>query len=228
MEFVKYWGEGFDVVYGKRVSRKGETVLKKATAHLFYRFADKLIKPKMPADTGDFRLLSRRAVDALKQIREHHRFMKGLFAWIGYSQKAVPYERQPRYSGRTKWNYWRLWNFALEGFTSFTIAPLKIASYLGLLIAAGAFLFMGKVIYKKLVFGDPVQGYASMMAIILFLGGAQLTALGIIGEYIGRIFNETKQRPLYLVKTYAPSLTSILSLRAKTGADGVTIRKVTE
>ncbi|MDW7710842.1 MAG: glycosyltransferase family 2 protein [Deferrisomatales bacterium] len=204
-ELVTRWREGFDVVYARRSAREGETFLKKSTAKLFYRAIHGISRVRIPEDTGDFRLLSRRAVEALKLLREQHRFMKGLFAWIGYPQVAVYYRRDPRVAGQTKWNYWRLWNFALEGITSFSIAPLKIATYVGLLTSVGAFLFAAFVIYKTLVYGDPVQGYPSLMVVILFLGGVQLMSLGMIGEYLGRMFNETKQRPLYLVNRYLPS-----------------------
>jgi polyisoprenyl-phosphate glycosyltransferase len=204
-ELVRKWREGFDVVYARRTARDGETYLKRSTAKLFYRVIQSISRVRIPEDTGDFRLLSRRAVEALKSLREHHRFMKGLFAWIGYPQVAVYYRRDARFAGETKWNYWRLWNFALEGITSFSIAPLKIATYFGLLTAAGAFLFAAIVIYKTLVYGDPVQGYPSLMVVVLFLGGVQLISLGMIGEYLGRMFNETKQRPLYLVNRYLPS-----------------------
>ena len=196
------WREGFDVVYATRSARGGETMLKKTTAHFFYRVMQSVSRFKIPEDTGDFRLLSRRAVDSLKQLREQHRFMKGLFAWIGYPQKAVPYVRDPRFAGETKWNYWRLWNFAIEGITSFTIAPLKLAMYVGLLVALGAFSYGAIIVVKTLLFGNPVAGYPSLMVVILFLGGVQLVALGIIGEYLGRMFDETKGRPLYLVNAY--------------------------
>jgi polyisoprenyl-phosphate glycosyltransferase len=196
------WREGFDVVYATRSARGGETMLKKTTAHFFYRVMQSVSRFKIPEDTGDFRLLSRRAVDALKQLREQHRFMKGLFAWIGYPQKAIPYIRDPRFAGETKWNYWRLWNFAIEGITSFTIAPLKLAMYVGLLVALGAFSYGAIIVIKTLLFGNPVAGYPSLMVVILFLGGVQLVALGIIGEYLGRMFDETKGRPLYLVNAY--------------------------
>ncbi|GIX49569.1 MAG: glycosyl transferase family 2 [Candidatus Tectimicrobiota bacterium] len=204
-ELVKHWRAGYDVVYGKRVARQGETWLKKATAYAFYRVLQKLARVPLPEDTGDFRLLSRRAVNALRQLREQHRFMKGLFAWIGYPQKAVPYRRDPRYAGTTKWSYWRLWNLAIEGITSFTIAPLKVASYLGLLTACLAAAYALFVVYKTLVWGEPVAGYPSLMVAILSLGAVQLLTLGIIGEYLGRIFNESKQRPLYFVKDYVES-----------------------
>lgn len=201
-ELVKHWKAGFDVVYAKRTMRDGETIIKKATAHMFYRLIRRVTRLEIPEDTGDFRLLSRRAVDALKELREQHRFMKGLFAWIGFPQKEVLYRRQPRFAGRTKWNYWHLWTFAIEGFTSFSIAPLKVSSYLGLLTALAAFVYAMFVIYKTIVFGEAVRGYASLMVVILFLGGIQLMALGIIGEYLGRTFNEAKRRPLYFVKLH--------------------------
>lgn len=204
-ELVKCWREGYDVVYAKRVVREGESAMKKITACAFYRLMRCLSKIKIPENTGDFRLLSRRAVDSLRLFREHHRFMKGLFTWIGYPQKEITYRRDPRFAGQTKWNYWRLWNFALEGITSFTIAPLKFATYLGLLAAVVAFIFGIFIIYRTIIYGDPVKGYPSLMVVMLFLGSIQLIALGVIGEYVGRIFTETKQRPLYFVKTLLPS-----------------------
>ncbi len=203
-EFVKWWTEGYDVVYAKRVSREGETILKKVTAFLFYRFIRKMSEVSIPEDTGDYRLLSRRAVDSLKRLRERHRFMKGLFAWIGYPQKEVPYTRDPRHAGRTKWNYWKLWNFALEGITSFTSLPLKLSTYLGFIVAAGSLVYATVMVYKTVMYGNPVAGYPSLMVIILFLGGVQLISLGLIGEYLARVFDESKQRPLYLVKQYLP------------------------
>ncbi len=201
-ELVNAWRDGYDVVYATRSAREGESIMKKLTAHLFYRAIQGVSRFKIPQDTGDFRLLSRRAVNALKQFREQHRFMKGLFAWIGYPQKSVPYRRDPRFAGETKWNYWKLWNFAIEGITSFTIAPLKIATYLGLVVALGSFGYGTFIIVRTLLFGNPVAGYPSLMVVILFLGGVQLVALGVIGEYLGRMFDETKGRPLYLVNAY--------------------------
>jgi glycosyltransferase involved in cell wall biosynthesis len=177
-------------------------MIKRATAHLFYRFIQRISRVRIPEDTGDFRLLSRRAVDSLKTLREQHRFMKGLYAWIGFSQRAIPYRREPRFAGKTKWNYWRLWNFALEGITSFTIAPLKIATYVGLFVAVAAFAFSIFIVYRTIRFGDPVPGYPSLMVVVLFLGGIQLVTLGIIGEYLGRAFDEVKQRPLYLINQH--------------------------
>lgn len=207
-ELVTQWEAGFDVVYAQRTSRSGETLMKRATAAVFYRLMSRISRINVPRDTGDFRLLSRRALQALCKLREQHRFMKGLFTWIGFPQKAVPYQREPRYAGTTKWNYGKLWNLALEGFTSFTVAPLKIATYVGGLIALLAFVFALFIVYKTLVYGDPVKGYPSLMVAVLFLGGIQLVALGIIGEYLGRMFMETKRRPLYLVKEYLPAATA--------------------
>jgi glycosyltransferase involved in cell wall biosynthesis len=204
-ELIAHWHEGYDVVYGKRVSRDGETWMKKVTARYFYRFIRFVSRVQIPEDTGDFRLLSRRAVEALKQLREQHRFMKGLFAWIGYPQKAVLYRRDPRYAGASKWNYWHLWNFAIEGITSFSIAPLKLASYVGLITALGAFAYGTYMAVRTLLFGNPVPGYPSLIVVILFLGGLQLLALGVIGEYLGRIFDESKRRPLYFVQEWVPS-----------------------
>ena len=204
-QLIDEWRNGYDVVYATRFERQGESRLKKATAYGFYRFINQISRVKIPADTGDFRLLSRRAVESLRQLREHHRFMKGLFTWIGYPQKGISYQRDPRYAGTTKWSYWRLWNLALEGITSFTIGPLKIATYLGLLTAVAAFIYAGVIIAKTLLYGDPVAGYPSLMVVILFLGGVQLITVGIMGEYIGRMFDESKHRPLYFVNAYEPS-----------------------
>jgi len=203
-QLVKEWEKGYDVVYAKRTQRRGESWLKKITATIFYRLMRHVGKVRIPEDTGDFRLLSRRAVDALNTLSEQHRFMKGLFAWIGYKQKAVYFDRDPRYAGVTKWNYWKLWNFALEGITSFTIAPLKFATYIGFLTAFVAFVYGSYMLIRTLLFGNPVPGYPSLIVIILFLGGMQLMAIGVVGEYVGRIFTETKRRPLYFLNNYKP------------------------
>lgn len=203
---IATWREGFDVVYARRNTREGETWMKKATAAGFYRVMQRLGgKVQLPPDTGDFRLMSRRAIDALLKLREQHRFMKGLFAWIGFPSKAVRYDRAPRAAGETKWNYWKLWNFSLEGITSFTVAPLKVATYVGLLTAIGAVIYLAQLVFRTIFFGNPVAGYPSLLAVVLFLGGVQMMMLGIIGEYLGRIFNETKQRPLYFTERYLPS-----------------------
>ena len=203
-DLVAAWREGFDMVYAQRRERQGDTALKKATANLFYRMMARMGRVPLPPNAGDFRLMSRRAVTALLTMREQHRFMKGLFAWIGFPTRAVPYDRAPRHAGETKWNYWKLWNLALEGITSFTVMPLKIATYLGLAVAVFASFYGGVIVLRTLLFGNPVPGYPSLMVVVLFLGGAQLMTLGVIGEYLGRVFNETKQRPLYVVERYEP------------------------
>lgn len=205
-ELVAAWREGFDVVYAQRSARHGEGWLKRTTAAAFYRLMQRIGgRVELPKDTGDFRLMSRRALDALLRLREHHRFMKGLFAWIGFPSRAVRYERHPRAAGTSKWNYWRLWNLSLEGITSFTVGPLKVATYLGLATSVVALLYGLQVVVKTVLFGNPVAGYPSLMTVVLFLGGVQLMTLGIIGEYLGRVFNETKQRPLYIVERHLPS-----------------------
>jgi glycosyltransferase involved in cell wall biosynthesis len=215
-ELLKGWRKGHDIVYGKRISREGETLVKRVTAHAFYRLIQHLSHVRIPEDTGDFRLLSRRAVDALKQLREQHRFMKGLFAWVGYSQHAIPYHRDPRVAGQTKWNYWKLWNFALEGITSFSVAPLKLSTYFGLTVAFTAFLYGAWIILKTLLFGEAVRGYPTLLVVVLFLGGTQLVAIGILGEYIGRMFDESKHRPLYLLNAYLRPTVDV----AATGENG--------
>lgn len=198
--------QGYDVAYAQRSARHGENILKRATASAFYRLMQRLGgKVQLPRDTGDFRFMSRRSLDALLTLREQHRFMKGLFAWVGFPSVAVPYERAPRAAGETKWNYWKLWNLSLEGITSFTVGPLKIATYLGLATALFAGVYLLQLVIRTIFFGNPTAGYPSLMAVILFFGGVQLITLGIIGEYLGRIFNETKGRPLYLVERHLPS-----------------------
>ena len=205
-ELIAEWKNGFDVVYAKRTVREGESALKKFTAAAFYRVIRAISRTRIPADTGDFRLLSRRAVDALRQIRERHRFMKGLFVWIGYPQKAVEYKRDPRHAGASAFNYWRLWNFAIEGITSFSTGPLKFATYVGMLVALASLIYALWIVYQTIAYGNAVRGYPSLMVAVLFLGGVQLLCIGIIGEYLGRLFNESKNRPLYLVNEYAPAL----------------------
>lgn len=198
---VDQWQAGFDMVYAKRKTREGESWLKKATAAAFYTFMKNIGSTPIPPNVGDFRLISRRVADALLQLPEKHRFMKGLFAWVGYPQTEVLYDRDARFAGDTKWNYWKLWNFAIEGLTSFTIAPLKIASYIGVITALSAFLYGLFILVKALIWGDDVQGFPTIMISMLFLGGVQLLVLGVIGEYLGRAFNEVKQRPLYLIES---------------------------
>ena len=218
-EFVAKWREGYDDVHGTRLERDGEGWLKRGTAHLFYRVIGRLSHTPIPADTGDFRLLSQRSLAALRQLRERHRFMKGLFGWVGYNRVALPYHREARNAGRSKFNFWRLWNLALEGITSFTTAPLRLATYLGLLTALLAFVYGLWIVGKALLWGDPVAGWPTMMAVILFLGGVQLIALGVIGEYLGRLYDESKQRPLYLVDSWRPE-TGVSSVPGPVGDTG--------
>jgi len=201
-KMIKLWEEGYDDVYAKRNSRDGESWLKKSTSRLYYRILQKATHVPIQQDTGDFRLLDKRCVKALTQIRESQRYTKGMFSWIGYRKKEIRYDRDARAAGVTKWNYPKLINFAIDGLTSFTTAPLRISSLLGIVVSFAAFLFIIILIVRTALFGDPVDGYPSLMAVVLFLGGVQLLSLGIIGEYIGRIFNETKNRPLYFVEEY--------------------------
>ena len=214
-QFIAKWREGFDDVHGTRLERDGEGLLKRATAHGFYRLIGSLSKTPIPRDTGDFRLLSPRALAALRQLRERHRFMKGLFGWVGFNQVAIPYHREARVAGHSKFNLWKLWNFALEGITSFSTAPLRVATYVGVATALIAFGYGTWIILKALFWGDAVAGYPTMMSVILFLGGVQLMALGLIGEYLGRLYEESKQRPLYLVDRWVPA-TGVSSVTSAT------------
>ena len=198
-EMLREWRAGYDVVLMRRRSRARESWLKKGTARGFYYAVGRIGTIGIPEDVGDFRLLSRRAVEAVRRFPERSRFMKGLFAWIGFPCCELVYDRDGRYAGETKWNYWRLWNFALEGITSFSAAPLKVASYIGLASSLAAFVYGAYVVVKTLLFGDPVPGYPTLVTLVLLLGGLQLMALGVIGEYLARMFVEVKQRPLYLV-----------------------------
>lgn len=218
-QFVSKWREGYDDVHGTRIQREGDGWLKRATAAGFYRVIGRLSKTPIPADTGDFRLLSPRALAALRQLRERHRFMKGLFGWVGFRQVAIPYRREARLAGRSNFGLWRLWNFALEGITSFSTAPLRVATYFGLLTALFSFVFAAWIVVKAALYGDRVAGWPTMMVVILFLGGIQLIALGLIGEYLGRLYDESKQRPLYLVDVWQPGVGGVFSAR-QPGAKG--------
>ena len=201
-EMISYWEQGYDDVYAKRKSRKGETWLKKFTSKMYYKTLQSVTKIEIQKDTGDFRLLDRRCVEALKQFRECQRYTKGLFSWIGYNKKEILYDRDPRAAGETKWNYKKLIDLSIDGITSFTTAPLRWSTIIGIAISIIGFIYMLAIIIKTLISGIDVPGYASTMVVILFIGGIQLIFLGIIGEYLGRIFNETKNRPLYLVNEY--------------------------
>jgi glycosyltransferase involved in cell wall biosynthesis len=199
-EMIAKWREGYDMVYATRRARKGETVVKRTTANLFYRLLDRISEVQIPRNTGDFRLMDRCVVDALKLLPERTRFMKGLFAWVGYKQTAIYYDRDPRLAGETSWNYLKLWQLAVDGITSFSATPLKVWSYLGLFLSVSALLYAAFLVIRVFVQGVDVPGYASMMVVILFMGGMQLITLGVFGEYLSRIFTEVKGRPLYLVR----------------------------
>ena len=201
-EMLKYWEEGYDDVYAKRKSRKGESFLKKFTSWGYYRVLQSMTNIEIQKDTGDFRLLDRRCVEAIKQMRESQRYTKGLYSWIGYKKKEILYDRDPRAAGKTKWNYRKLANLSIDGITSFTTAPLRWAALIGILVSLLGFIYMMVIIIKTLIYGIDVPGYASMMVVILFLGGLQLIFLGVIGEYLGRAFYETKHRPLYFIDRY--------------------------
>jgi glycosyltransferase involved in cell wall biosynthesis len=198
--FVDAWKEGYDVVYGLRESRVADGKLKAFTAELFYTAFNRIAANPIPHNVGDFRLIDKRVVHALRRLPERGRFMKGLFAWVGYPSKAVPYARPARKLGQTKWNYWRLWNFALDGIVSFSSAPLRIWTYCGLLIALFAIAYATFILIDALFFGISVPGYASLIIVMLFSTAANLVSLGMIGEYISRLFVEAKQRPVYLLE----------------------------
>jgi glycosyltransferase involved in cell wall biosynthesis len=206
-DMIALWEKGYDDVFARRTSRNGESWLKKLTSKWYYRILQSSTRIPIQVDTGDFRLLDRRCIDALKQMRESERYTKGMFSWIGYQKKEVLYERQPRFAGETKWNYRKLVNLAIDGITSFTTTPLRIASILGFFISFFAFCYIIYLLVRPLFGVSTGAGYSSLMAVVLFLGGVQLLSLGIIGEYIGRIFNETKHRPPYFVEEYHESKT---------------------
>lgn len=197
---VAHWQKGAEVVLAQRASRACDTFLKRVTAAAYYRVHNTLSDLKLPENVGDFRLMDRAVVNALKQLPERHRFMKGLFAWVGFNTVIVPYEREARSAGQSKFSGWRLWNFALEGITSFSTWPLRSWTYIGLAIASLAFVYGSYIIARTMILGVDVPGYASLLSLLLFFGGLQLIGLGVVGEYIGRIYDEAKGRPIYLVK----------------------------
>ena len=201
-ELVKYWEEGYDDVYAKRSSRKGETWLKKFTSKMYYRVLQHLTNVPIQEDTGDFRLLDRRCVNALRKMRESQRNSKSMFSWIGYKKKEVLYDRDPRIAGKTKWNYKKLVDLAIDGITSFTTSPLRISTYISIPTFVVLFVYFVYVIAKCIVTSTAIQAYQAIILLILFFSGVQILLFGIIGEYLGRIFNESKNRPLYLVNEY--------------------------
>lgn len=201
---VEHWRSGYDVVYGLRVSRDSDSILKRTSANLFYKIFNRLSPLKIPPDAGDFRLIDLKVAEVLKNIPERNRFMKGLFSWVGFKCIAVPYERPKRETGKTKWNTWKLWNFALDGLLSFSTLPLRVWTYIGIIIAILSFIYGSLIVVRTLIFGIDLPGYASMLTVILFLGGIQLFSIGILGEYIGRVFIESKNRPLYVIESKYP------------------------
>lgn len=201
-EMLKYWEQGFQDVYAKRASRGKESWLRKKFSLLFYRILDNATRFDVLQNVGDFRLLDRKCINALRDLRETERYTKGLFCWIGYKKKEIIFHRGDRAAGDSKWSFWSLFNLAIEGITSFTTTPLRFATISGFIIALFAFVYALFFITKTLIYGDPVQGFTTLIVIILFLGGIQLMTIGILGEYIGRIFNETKSRPVYIVDEY--------------------------
>jgi len=197
------WREGFDVVNMQRSERLGESWLKKKSAAVFYSLLNIMSQTDIPENVGDFRLIAREVVDHINALPERNRYMKGIFSWPGFKQATLPFTRDPRFCGESKWNYFKLVGLAIDGITSFSIRPLRAATVLGLIIASSAFLYGLFVVSKTLLFGEPVSGYPSLMVVQLALGGIQLITIGLLGEYIGRIFIETKQRPLYLIQSYS-------------------------
>jgi glycosyltransferase involved in cell wall biosynthesis len=200
-EMIKYWEEGYDDVYAQRL-HSDESWQRKITSKIYYRILQKSTNIPIQKDTGDFRLLDRKCIDALKQMKECERNNKGMFSWIGFKKKGIYYQQKKRKHGKSKWNYCKLMNLALNGITSFTTTPLRFASILGMIISLLSFLYLTYIIFKTLIVGEPVRGYPTLMVTILFIGGIQLIALGIIGEYLSHVFNETKKRPGYFVREY--------------------------
>lgn len=201
-EMIRHWEEGYDDVYAQRKSSK-ETWFKRKSSQWYYKTLQKLTRVPIQKDTGDFRLLDRSCVEALKSMRETERNTKGLYSWIGFKKKGIQYEQLERQAGETKWSLMQLINLAINGITSYTVAPLRIATICGVIVSLLAFLYMLYILVRTLLYGDPVAGFPTLMITILFLGGIQLLSLGIIGEYLGKIFTETKHRPLYLIESTA-------------------------
>lgn len=200
---IEKWKQGYDQVLAKRSDRNSDSWTKRTSASLFYWLHNKIANIPLPEDVGDFRLMDRKVVDAIKQLPERTRFMKGLFCWVGFRTTTIEYIREQRQTGRSKFGNWRLWNLALEGITSFSTAPLRMCTYVGLFVAILSFFLGLNVIRRTLIYGIELPGYASLMTVVLFLGGIQLIAIGVVGEYLGRIFSEAKGRPLYIVqRTY--------------------------
>lgn len=193
--------KGADVVLAKRVDRSSDGWLKRKTAELFYKVHNRVSRPSIEENVGDFRLLSRKAVEAVKEMPERQLFMKGILSWVGFETAIVEYKREERAAGKTKFNGWKLWNLAIEGLTSFSTAPLRVWSYVGAIVALISFVYAAVIIFEKIVYGNEVSGYASIMTVLLFLGGIQLIGIGVLGEYLGRVYMETKQRPRFVISS---------------------------
>ena len=198
--FLERWRDGYEVVLGRRADRSTDGALKRITAQLYYRVHNAISDLEIPRNVGDFRLMDRCVVDALRSLPEHRRFMKGLFAWVGFRTATVEYDRGPRVAGASKFGGWRLWNFALEGITAFSTVPLRIWLYLGFFVSLLAFGYAAFIVARTLIFGVDLPGYASLLTVVLMFGGLQMMGLGILGEYLGRIHIETKQRPVYIIR----------------------------
>lgn len=201
-EMVSWWEQGYDDIYAKRKSRGEESWLRKSFSLLFYKILQKTTKIEVLQNVGDFRLLDKSCIEALRQIRESERYTKGMFCWIGFRKKEILFDRGDRVAGKSAWNFWSLFSLAIEGITSFTTSPLRISSIFGFIVSILAFIYMAFFLIKTWIFGDPVQGFPTLITVILFLGGVQLIAIGILGEYIARIFNETKNRPTYIIREH--------------------------
>ena len=197
---LEHWRDGAEVVAAKRSNRACDSFAKRTAAAIYYRVHNLLSDVKLPENVGDFRLMDRKVVNALRSLPERHRFMKGLFAWVGYQTVIIEYQRDPRSAGHSKFSGWKLWNFALEGITSFSTVPLRSWTYIGVGIAALAFLYGAFIVGRTMLFGNPVLGYSSLLSVVLFIGGIELIGIGVVGEYIGRIYDESKQRPVYLIR----------------------------
>lgn len=197
---IKKWEQGADIVLAKRINRQADSFLKRTSSRMFYKLHNAIAETPLEKNVGDFRLIDRKVVDELKKLPERNLFMKGIFSWVGFKKEIVTYERPPRIAGHSKFHGWKLWNLAIEGFTSFSTWPLRVWTYAGAMIALLAFIYAGWMILEKILWGNPVPGYPSLMVTILFLGGVQLIGIGVLGEYLGRIYSESKQRPRFIVK----------------------------
>jgi len=220
-QLIEKWIAGYDVVLAKRVDRRSDSLVKRLSAEIFYKFHNRISNPKIEENVGDFRLMSRQVVNEVKQLPERHLFMKGILNWVGFDACIVEYTRADRVAGVSKFNGWKLWNLALEGITSFSTVPLRMWTYLGTIVATFSLFYAFWMVVDKLIWGNAVPGYPSIMTAILFLGGVQLIGIGVLGEYIGRIYMETKRRPKYIVKNVLR--TSVLATKEGADCEGETV-----